>query len=349
MLFRRPLPFWIFTVVTTLTFPASAQSVISTHSGIVNYFEGSVFIDTQTLVVLPGKFYDVPQGAELRTADGYAEILLTPTVFLRLGKSSAIRMDANDLSNTRVELLGGSAIVDSGEPVAGTSVTLIYKDWRVHFLEEGVYRVEADPPRMWVLDGKAEVFGGDAGAVLAEPGIFLPLATVLVPDRTVSPPIDALSAWADGRQQSVSADNAIAANIQDPGSIDNSTSDVGGITYFPPLYLPPPGWVVTSLYGVQDPMQPGFSSVYLPGYTYLPLFFGLRPVGSPPVRQPVFVGGHFPTHPPVRNSIAIRPMTVLPTTGAPLRVPMASGHPVSSVPAPVRSAPPTGVHPAGHR
>src|SRR3974390_1825165 len=120
MLSCRPLPFWIFTVVTMLTFPASAQSVISTHSGIVNYFEGSVFIGSQALAVHPGKFYEVPQGAELRTADGYAEILLTPTVFLRLGKSSTIRMDANDLSNTRVELLAGSAIVDSGEPVAGT-------------------------------------------------------------------------------------------------------------------------------------------------------------------------------------------------------------------------------------
>jgi hypothetical protein len=46
-------------------------------------------------------------------------------------------MVANELSDTRVELLAGSAVVDSAEPSSGTSVTLIYRNWNVHFFERG--------------------------------------------------------------------------------------------------------------------------------------------------------------------------------------------------------------------
>ena len=65
-------------------------------------------------------------------------MLLTPGVFVRIGEWSTIRMIANQLSDTRVELLAGSAVVDSAEPSSGTSVTLIYKNWSVRFLEQGV-------------------------------------------------------------------------------------------------------------------------------------------------------------------------------------------------------------------
>ena len=144
-------------VVTVLTPPADGQSVISTRSGIVHFFEGAVYLGDQPLESHPGKFSSVPQGAELRTAEGRAEVLLTPDVFVRIGERSTIRMVANDLSDTRVELLAGSAVVDSAEPSSGTSVTLIYRNWNVRFFERGVYRIDSDPPRLWVLQGEAEV------------------------------------------------------------------------------------------------------------------------------------------------------------------------------------------------
>ena len=91
-------------------------------------------------------------------------MLLTPGVFLRMGEHSAIRMVANDLADTQVELQAGSAIVDSAEPNPGTSVTLFYKDWSVHFLQKGVYRIDSNPPRLWVREGEAEVFAGRSRA-----------------------------------------------------------------------------------------------------------------------------------------------------------------------------------------
>ena len=100
-----------------LAIPAMGQSVISTHSGLIYYFDGAAYVDNQPLESHMGEFQSVPQGAQLRTGQGHAEVLLTPGVFLRLGDNSAIRMLSNDLADTRVELQTGSAIVDSSEPI----------------------------------------------------------------------------------------------------------------------------------------------------------------------------------------------------------------------------------------
>src|SRR6202167_837891 len=97
--------------VIALLLPAGAQSVISTHSGVIHYFEGAVYLGDQSLESHLGRFPTVPQGAELRTAEGRAEVLLTPGVFLRMGDRSAIRMVADDLADTQVELEAGSIIV----------------------------------------------------------------------------------------------------------------------------------------------------------------------------------------------------------------------------------------------
>jgi hypothetical protein len=326
----------LLSVVSALTLPSFGQSVISTRSGIVHFFDGTVYLGDQTLTPSPGKFSSVPQGGELRTAEGHAEVLLTPGAFLRMGDGSAIRMIANELSDTRVELLAGSVIVDSTEPSSGTSVTLIYKKWSVHFHEQGVYRIDCDPPRLLVLEGKAEVSAGTHDpALLVGKGMDLPLAAVLVPEKSIDQPQDALSTWAQGRQQSISADNAIAANIQDPASIDASTAGAGGgFTYFPMLGVPPASAGFYSTYGYPDPYQPGFSSIYLPGYAFLPLLLGPGRGGGgmPPVR--------FPFHPTPVRPIPPSPVRPIPPSPVhPLLPHPVSPHPIGTV----------GMHGAFHR
>src|SRR6516165_3166162 len=71
--------------------PGLAQSVISTHSGLVYFFEGSVSIGEQPLPHRFGRFQDLGEGRELTTGRGRAEVLLTPDVVLRIGENSAIR------------------------------------------------------------------------------------------------------------------------------------------------------------------------------------------------------------------------------------------------------------------
>src|SRR5215831_7674272 len=311
-MFRRCLyAFFTLAMVTALALPAAGQSVISARSGVIHFFEGSVYWRDQPLEPHPGKFQILAQGDELRTAQGSAEVLLTPGVLLRIGENSAIRMVANNLADTRVELLAGSAIIGSDEPTANTSVTLICRKWKVHFLQEGTYRIDSEPPRLWVDRGRAEVSAeATAAPVSVAQGMDLPFAAVLVPEPSINEPADALSNWSKGRSESIAADNAIAAEISDdPTSPDQSDLGPGVLTYFPLLGLSSLSLGLSSPYSSFAPYQPGFNSIYLPGYTYQPFILGL------------WVGGRggFP-YAPLGVAISPRSGKPLPGSGAP-RVP----------------------------
>jgi len=63
-----------------------AQSVISAHSGVINYTEGTVNLDGKAIRLELTKVSDVKTGQTLAAEDGRAEVLLTPGVFLRLAE-----------------------------------------------------------------------------------------------------------------------------------------------------------------------------------------------------------------------------------------------------------------------
>ncbi len=337
MSYGRAYAFSILALVTLLALPAEGQSVISTRSGVIHFFEGAVYLGEAPLEPHLGKYPRMAQGAELRTEQGRAEVLLTPGVFLRMGERSAIRLVGNDLADTRVELLAGSAIVDSAEPSSGTSVTLIYKDWKVRFLQKGIYRIDSDPPRLSVRQGNAEVSAGATGAPVSVTwGMNLPLAAVLVPERSIDEPADGLANWAHGRSESISADNAITAQIDEDPASRSSDLAVSSFTYFPFIGALSVSPGVTSLYSSYAPYQPGFNSIYLPGYTYRPLLLGLTPR--------IYTRGYSshiysPYSPPRRAGFS-------PGVGAVVPVPLPHAPPLRSTPA--RPITHGGVH-AGHR
>jgi hypothetical protein len=352
-------------LVVSAVVPASGQAVISTRAGVVHYFDGAVYLNDQPLEPRLGRFPSMPDGAELRTEAGRAEVLLTPGVFLRIDQNSTIRMVSNSLADSRVELLNGSAMIESAEPVLGTSVTLKYRNWQIQFAQRGVYRIDSagvdasgsgsGMGRVWVRDGEAQVTDTDAGVPVAvQRGMDLPLAVALVPERSFDEPSDALSTWSRGRADSISADNQIAANIQDPASLnDPSLGDPNlalgypsqyGFTQFPMIGLAPMSPVVpgaygaysTSPYGSLYPYQMGFYSMYLPGYTYRPLFLGL-PTG---VRNPTIyaprtgstivmprpLGSVYTPPTAVRQAPIARPLSVPAARPGAVAAPRAVGH-----------------------
>ena len=284
---------WRALFLTALAVAANGQAVVSTRSGVVHYFEGSVYLNDQPLAPHLGKFASMASGDQLRTGQGRAEVLLTPGVFLRIDQNSTIRMVSNSFEDTRVELLNGSATIEAPAPQAGTAVTMGCQDWQIHFLDQGSYRVDFSPARLWVADGQAEVADPASGTpVTVANGQDLPLASALVAEQTTSMPNDSLANWSRGRQDSISADNQIAANIQDPATIADQdplaavAADgyaTNGFTQFPLIGLAPPitanpypyGAAYGGVYNPLYPYQPGFYSLYLPGYTYMPLFLAL--------------------------------------------------------------------------
>ena len=67
-------------------------------------------------------------------------------------------MISNQLDDTRVELLRGSAVLDQGsDTLANTSVTILYNLDQAHIKQPGRYRFDSEPPQVKVESGDVEV------------------------------------------------------------------------------------------------------------------------------------------------------------------------------------------------
>jgi len=196
---------------------AFGQLVISAHSGVVQYVEGRTYLDGAPVDLKFGHFPDIKQDQEFRTEEGRAEILLTPGVFLRLGENSAIRMLSNGLTDTRVEVLNGSAIVECDQLPKDNSITLVYKDASIALLKHGLYRVDTEPARLQVYDGEATVTG-ESGPLTLKAGKQTDLGGALQAQNFDKNAGDELYRWADRRASYVAQANVSSASAYNTGS-----------------------------------------------------------------------------------------------------------------------------------
>jgi hypothetical protein len=332
---------WCFLALSALllaSLPAAAQSVVSTHSGVVHYFEGTVSIGGTLVQPQFGRFPEIAEGSELRTAQGRAEVLLGPGVMVRVAEDSAVKMLSTRLADTRLELETGSAILQSNDALPGNSVTLIYKDWQVRVGAKGVYRIDSDPAQLRVYDGQVEVRPAGGPPVKAKAGQTLPLSTVLVPEQTLGPPGDAFNSWAFERSEAIAADNATAAQIVDdpalyPDLANLSGLSLAGYTYFPPTigapYMSYSQYMSRPYYGGMPPYVVGTGYGFRYGY----YGFSGRPVGS--FNQGLPVRTYMPQLPvrsPILGGSSPRPVTAYPTTRPGVMGPSV-GRPMPAAPA----------------
>src|SRR5579872_3495888 len=103
---------WKTLALVLAAFTAPMWAANPAQPGTVNYVEGQVSLNGQALTSKAVGSAEVQTGGVLETIQGKAEMLLTPGVFLRLGDDSAVRMDSPGLTNTRVSLLRGKAMVE---------------------------------------------------------------------------------------------------------------------------------------------------------------------------------------------------------------------------------------------
>src|SRR3984885_15118989 len=174
----------------------SAQSVTSAHSGTLHYFDGDVSIDGTPVLSEAGRFSEIKEQSVLRTAQGRAEVLLTPGVFLRVGENSAIKMLDNRLVSTRVEILSGTVIVESDDPqmsIKDSRVALIYGDYEIRLVKHGLVEISSDPAQMKVYQGEALVSAANDRATVRE-GRLLPISAALLTEKFNDKVGDGLSA-----------------------------------------------------------------------------------------------------------------------------------------------------------
>jgi hypothetical protein len=129
--------------------------------GTLNYVEGKVWAEGEEQSPKSvGTTYLQPNQV-LDTRSGYAEMLLTPGIFMRIGHNSKVKMISPDLADTQVQLVHGSAIVEVDELFKENNVSVAMDGATTRIEKQGLYDFTVNPAAIKVLDGKAAVFEGD--------------------------------------------------------------------------------------------------------------------------------------------------------------------------------------------
>jgi hypothetical protein len=123
--------------------------------GALNYTEGQVSINGQA--VRGARNAAVQPGQILQTQDGKAEMLLTPGVFLRLNNHSQARLVMASITDTRIELLQGEAMIEAAQVEPANNLTIADAGYITQIDKPGVYELNADQPKVAVYDGEATV------------------------------------------------------------------------------------------------------------------------------------------------------------------------------------------------
>jgi hypothetical protein len=203
---------------------AHAQYMISAHSGVVQHVEGTAYLNDQQIEPRAGEFPNIKENQVFRTSEGMAEVLLTPGVFLRMGENSSIKMVSNKLTDTRVEVLSGSAMVEC-DIAKDNAITLLAKGNEMSLVKHGLYRVDADQGLFKVYDGEALV-KNDSGQVTLHKGKQTLLTGALMAENFDPKADDDLYRWSDRRSGYLAKANVSSAN-----TIVSGGSGYGGSGY----------------------------------------------------------------------------------------------------------------------
>lgn len=262
---------------------ASAQPIISAKSGVVAGVEGKVLIDNAEVQQSVTHFPEVKEGSVLRTEDGRVELMLPPGFMLRMGENGTLKMLANRLVDTRVELQAGSAVLEVDQTRPDFNVSIALKDGIVSLSKAGVYRFDSEPARVKVFHGDATVaIGGEN--VMVGTGKMLALAGgATAAEKFDVAQTDALDNWSRRRAEAMALANVSGAKY----SNDTYSSQSGSTWVYNPYYdmytyLPYTGRMCNPYYGLcyyspYAAYQTFFIAPMMYGYT--PGFGGSRGVG----------------------------------------------------------------------
>ncbi len=233
-------------VVALLAGPSAwAQAVISAHSGMVNFVEGQVQLAGQPVKLDGAIFPEVKIGQTLSTQAGFAEILLTPGVFLRLDRNASFRMISNKLTDTQVEILSGSVLVEADEILKDNRISVKMRDSETLLLKTGLYHFNADAGQVRAFQGKAQVSDASNSTEL-KGGRTLLVGSSLSTDKfNKNKSKDALYAWSSQRDYRLDLANIATARSQNSRGFSTSM------------------WAWDPWYGMYT-FLPGSGSIYSP-------------------------------------------------------------------------------------
>ncbi len=245
-----------FALALTCGSMLSAQNVISAHSGLIHFVEGyGTTLDGMLVAPKAGEFPLMKDGQTLATEESRVEVLLTPGAFLRLAEQSSLKMVTTRLSDTRAELLTGSAVLELDEVQKGNNLMLLFHGAKITPLKHGLYRLDANENRFRVFEGEAQVLQGEQTAQV-KAGHQIEFGAVLADGKFNRKTTDALDGWAGARSERIAQANLVSANMMSRGGASSSYTNsswvwnpfYGLLTYLPAkgYGYNPYGWMIYS-------------------------------------------------------------------------------------------------------
>jgi hypothetical protein len=228
---RRTVP----ALMTIALVPAAwGQQAVSARAGLIQYVEGRVLLNDKQIAPKVNEFVQVEKGQTLATGEGRAEVLLTPGAFLRLSENSSFRMISGSLSDTRLEVLSGSAMVEVEELLKDNAITLQSGATEIALKKHGLYRIDADGGSVFrVYDGEAAVTLGDQ-IVNAKRGRQVEVAETLLTSKFDTDITDPFYRWSERRAGYVATANVASARSVGGGrSLLSSSNGLSNWTYNP--------------------------------------------------------------------------------------------------------------------
>jgi len=256
---------------------AFAQPVISAKSGLVSRAEGEVFIGSTAVEESQTNFPEVKESATLSTHQGRAEILLTRGVYMRVGENASFKMLTNRLIDTRLEILGGSAVVEAAEIVKDNNLTILAGEATVAVNKHGLYRFDMADNSIKVFDGNASVTANGQTLLVGSGRVLKMEGGRPVVDKFNKDDMDALDTWSKRRAEQIARANPSSAKqIFDSGCgpygngrySGSNWAAAGSMNPSSPCYNPCGGFRYNQWYGIVTYIPCG-AGIYSPyGYRY---------------------------------------------------------------------------------
>ena len=175
------------------------RAAVPAQPGTINYVEGRVLVAGRQVTRQDLGTAAAPEGGVVATERGKAEILLTPGVVLRLNDNTQARMDAESLTNTRVNLLTGQAMVEVDQIYPENHIVIAQGNAATTLRKRGLYRFDAVGPSASVLKGEAVVDIGDRSIKLKGDHQLIFTDARLKPQKFDRAEHDELYAWSQLR------------------------------------------------------------------------------------------------------------------------------------------------------
>jgi len=188
----------------------------------VNFVEGDVQLAGKPVKLDGAIFPDMKPGQILSTQSGRAEILLTPGVFLRLDNNTSFQMISNQLTDTKLEILSGAALIEADEILKDNRIAVKMAAAETVLLKTGLYHFNAGAGQVRTFEGKAQVSDASHSTELAG-GRTLLVGSSLTPDKfNKGKSKDELYAWSEQRNYRLALANISAARRTNSKGLSNS-------------------------------------------------------------------------------------------------------------------------------